>query len=44
MDNQNLPWKWKQVSNNPNLTINDILNNPSKPWSYVYIAYNKFGF
>jgi hypothetical protein len=36
------PWKWYQVSRNPNITLSFIEKNPDKPWKWSWISFNKF--
>jgi hypothetical protein len=31
---------WEYLSENPNITLRDILNNPDKPWNWYYIGGN----
>ena len=42
MNNIQLPWNWEAVSENPNLNSEIIEKYPNKPWSFRYIASNKF--
>lgn len=32
------------ISENPNLTVEDIINNPNIHWNYRYLSKNKFGY
>lgn len=32
-ENPNIPWNWKYISNNPNITIEFVLVNPNKLWN-----------
>jgi hypothetical protein len=40
--NPNLPWDWKEISANPNITMNYIKNNIDKAWDWEQISSNKF--
>jgi hypothetical protein len=33
---------WDFLSSNPNITFQDVINNPDKPWSWLYLSLNKF--
>ena len=34
------PWDWYGLSINPNITMNDVKNNPDKPWNYIWLSSN----
>ena len=36
----NKSWKWKSISQNPNITMLFIENNQNKPWRWDCISYN----
>ena len=42
--NNNIYKKWNLnvISSHSNITIQDIINNPDKPWNWGIISYNKF--
>ncbi len=35
-----IKWNWQQVSSNPGITAEDILNHPELPWDDTYISSN----
>ena len=38
--NLEYPWEWDSISNNPNLTIDMISENPLEDWNLHFISYN----
>lgn len=36
----NTNWKWHNISCNPNITWDDIVNNPNLPWEWEYVSVN----
>ena len=42
--NPNKPWNWMAISQNPNITIDDISKYPDKPWCWRGISKNKYNF
>jgi YD repeat-containing protein len=36
--NPDLPWDWKSASLNPNITVDDVLNNREIPWDWDYVS------
>ena len=37
-----LPWNWFGVSLNPNITFDNVLAHPDKPWSWKHFSANTF--
>jgi hypothetical protein len=37
------PWSWFRISENPNITWEDIEVNPDKPWCWKGVSFNTFG-
>jgi hypothetical protein len=37
-----LPWNWKYLTNNPNITFNFITKHLDKPWDWKKLSYNRF--
>jgi hypothetical protein len=42
MSNQDKPWDWAYLSENPNITFDMIMSNPDIPWNYEWMSENKF--
>jgi len=42
LENINLPWNWGGLSENPNITIADILQNKVLPWDWYWMSNNEF--
>ena len=40
--NPGMPWEWRWVSINPNLTMEMIKANPDKPWVWSMVSRNEF--
>ena len=40
IDNPDNDWKWKEISRNPNLTMQIINDNPDKDWDYISMNSN----
>ncbi len=36
----NMPWEWRQVSANPSVSLQFILDNPQLPWDVKYVSRN----
>jgi hypothetical protein len=34
-------WKWSELSWNPNITFQDVLENPDKPWDWYGLSMNR---
>ena len=34
------PWNWKELSRNPNITLEIVEANPDKPWNWYYFSGN----
>lgn len=37
----NYPWKWEQVSKNPNIRLEHVLQNPELPWNWKELSSNE---
>lgn len=37
-----IPWNWKDLSYNPNITMKDVLVHLDKPWNWQLISCNYF--
>ena len=34
-------WNWSKISQNPSITLDKILDHPTLPWDWKYVARNK---
>ena len=41
-DNLEQPWDWSCLSQNPNITFDNVLAHPDKPWSWKHFSANTF--
>ena len=40
LDHPEKPWDWLGISENPNVTMEDIISNPEKPWDWLGVSVN----
>ena len=40
MNASGIAWNWSELSQNPNITMRDVLDHPDKPWSVNDLAAN----
>ena len=38
--NPDKPWNWRQLSRNPNITMEIVSANPDKPWNWYWLSRN----
>jgi hypothetical protein len=38
-----LPWDWGYLSQNPNITPQDVFDNADKPWHWRWLSENRYG-
>ena len=42
MNASGIAWNWSELSQNPNITMRDVLDHPDKPWSVNDLAANPY--